>query len=157
RPGIDILLLKMHTESGLIGIGETQAWLRQGSRDTLRSLVSIIQEQFAPRVVGRSVFDHASILAELRDAVWSTNYALAPVSDAMLDLQGKILEVPAYQLLGGKARDSVCAGITLGISQDEQALLDDVEKWIGAGFTSFTVKVGNDPDRDAYVVEKVVE
>src|SRR5690606_9480051 len=101
--------------------------------------------------------NHASILAELREAVWGTNYALAPVSDAMLDLQGKIFDVPAYQLLGGKARDSVCAGITLGISKDEQALLDDVAKWIEDGFTSFTVKVGNDPDRDASVVEKVVD
>ncbi|PLC53278.1 hypothetical protein CR155_13425 [Pollutimonas nitritireducens] len=157
RPGIDVLVLKMHTTSGLVGIGETQAWLRQGSRDTLRSLISIIQEQFAPRLIGKNVFNHASILGELRDCVWSSNYALAPISDALLDLQGKVLGIPAYQLLGGKARDSVCAGITLGISEDEEALLDDVRNWIEKGFTSFTIKVGNDPDRDAGVVEKVVD
>lgn len=156
RPGIDVLVLKMHTESGLVGIGETQAWLRQGSRDTLRSLISIIEEQFVPRLVGKNVFNHASILKELREAVWGTNYALAPVSDAILDLQGKILGVPAYQLLGGRSRESVCAGITLGISQDENALLEDVAQWLEQGFTSFTVKVGNDPERDANVVEKVV-
>ncbi|MEB2399840.1 MAG: mandelate racemase/muconate lactonizing enzyme family protein [Alcaligenaceae bacterium] len=157
RPGIDILVLKMHTESGLVGIGETQAWLRQGSRDTLRSLISVIQEQFSPRLIGKNVFNHARLLAELRESVWGSNYAQAPVADAMLDLQGKILGVPAYQLLGGKSRDSVCAGITLGISQDVEALLDDVRKWLEQGFTSFTIKVGNDPDRDAGVVEKVVE
>ena len=156
RPGIDILALKLHTESGLVGIGETQAWLRQGSRDTLRSLISIIQEQFAPRLIGKNVFNHASILSELRESVWGVNYALAPVSDALLDLQGKILGVPAYQLLGGRARDSVCAGITLGISKSDEALLDSIRDGIEKGFTSFTVKIGNDPDRDAAVVEKVV-
>jgi len=157
RPGIDILVVKVHTESGFVGIGETQAWLRQGSRDTLKSLMSIIQEQFMPRLIGKNVFAHAAIINELRESVWGSNYAIAPIADALLDLQGKILSVPAYQLLGGRAKDSVCAGITLGISNDHEAVLEDVRSWIEKGFSSFTVKVGNDPDQDARIVKKVVE
>jgi len=157
RPGIDILAIKVHTESGHVGIGETQAWLRQGSRDTLKSLISIIQDQFMPRLIGKSVFSNASIINELRESVWGSNYAIAPISDALLDLQGKILSVPAYQLLGGRARDFVSAGITLGISTDQEAVLEDVRTWIEKGFTSFTVKVGNDPEQDARIVQKVVE
>lgn len=157
RPGIDVLVVKVHTESGLVGIGETQAWLRQGSRDTLKSLMSIIQEQFMPRLIGKNVFSHASVINELRESVWGSNYAIAPIADAMLDLQGKILSLPAYQLLGGRSKESVCAGITLGISTDHEAVLEDVRSWIAKGFSSFTVKVGNDPDQDARIVQKVVE
>lgn len=155
RPGIDVMVVQLHTDSGEVGIGETHAWMRQGSRETLKSLHSIIADHFAPRVVGRSALEASAILAELRDAVWNTNYAVAPIADALLDLQGKILGVPAYQLLGGRAKKSVAAGITLGIIPDNEALIAEVEQRVAEGFTSFTVKVGNDPERDAQAVERL--
>jgi len=153
RQGISIMLVKLHTEGGFTGVGETQAWMRQGSRESLKSLESVIGEHFAPRMIGRSAFDSAAIIADLKEAVWNTNYALASVSDAMLDLQGKILGVPAYQLLGGRAKTSVAAGITLGIMPDNAALIAEVEQRLAEGYSSFTVKVGNDPERDARAVE----
>lgn len=153
RPGIDVMVVRLHTDSGEVGIGETHAWMRQGSRETLKSLESVIADHFAPRIVGKSAFDASAILAQLREAVWNTNYALAPISDALLDLQGKLLGVPAYQLLGGRAKASVAAGITLGIMPDHGALVAEVEGRVAEGYTSFTVKVGNDPERDAQAVE----
>lgn len=155
RPGIDVMIVKIHTDSGQVGIGETHAWMRQGSRETLKSLESVINDHFAPRVVGRSAFDASAILAQLKETVWNTNYALAPISDALLDVQGKILGVPAYQILGGRAKNSVAAGITLGIMPDHGALLAEVEQRVAEGYTSFTVKVGNDPERDAQAVERL--
>jgi muconate cycloisomerase len=153
RQGIDVMIVKLHTDSGLVGIGETQAWMRQGSRETLKSLDSVIADHYAPRLLGKSAFDHSAIIANLKETVWNTNYALAPVADALLDLQGKILGVPAYQILGGRAKRSVAAGITLGIMPDHAALVAEVEQRVADGFTSFTVKVGNDPERDARAVE----
>lgn len=153
RPGIDVMVVRLHTESGEVGIGETHAWMRQGSRETLKSLESVIADHFAPRIVGRSAFESSAILAQLRETVWNTNYAIAPIADALLDLQGKLLGVPAYQLLGGRAKKSVAAGITLGIIPDHKALVAEVEQRVAEGFTSFTVKVGNDPERDAQAVE----
>lgn len=155
RPGIDVMIVKIHTDSGQVGIGETHAWMRQGSRETLKSLESVINDHFAPRVVGRSAFDASAILDQLKETVWNTNYALAPISDALLDVQGKILGVPAYQILGGRAKKSVAAGITLGIMPDHGALLAEVEQRVAEGYTSFTVKVGNDPERDAQAVERL--
>lgn len=155
RQGIHVLIVKIHTEGGFTGIGESQAWMRQGSRETLKSLDSIITDHFAPRLIGKCAFDHASLLADLKDTVWNTNYALAPISDALLDLQGKILGVPAYQLLGGRSKASVAAGITLGIVPDHGALIAEVEQRVAEGYGSFTVKVGNDPERDAQAVERL--
>ncbi len=100
RPGIDVMVVRLHTESGEVGIRETHAWMRQGSRETLKSLESVIADHFAPRIVGRSAFESSAILAQLRETVWNTNYAIAPIADALLDLQGKLLGVPAYQLVG---------------------------------------------------------
>lgn len=155
RPGIDVMVVKVHTQSGEVGIGETHAWMRQGSRETLASLRSVITDHFTPRLVGRSVFDSAAIIAQLREAVWNTSYAVAPVSDALLDLQGKLLGLPAYQVLGGRAKKSVAAGITLGIIPDHNELIAEVERRVAEGYSSFTVKVGNDPERDAQAVERL--
>ncbi|MBN9427337.1 MAG: hypothetical protein J0H09_12600 [Burkholderiales bacterium] len=157
RLGIDILIVRLHSRSGLVGIGETQAWLRQGSRETLASLNSIIHGHFAARVIGRSAFDAAAILSDLEEAVWHSNYAIAPIADAMLDLQGKILGVPAYELLGGRARESVAVGITLGIKKDLGALVAEARSRFEEGFTSFTVKVGEDLVRDAEAVRALCE
>ncbi|WP_151447637.1 mandelate racemase/muconate lactonizing enzyme family protein [Lacisediminimonas profundi] len=153
RQGINVMILKIHTESGLVGIGETHAWMRQGSRETFKSIESIIVDHYSPRLIGRSIFDHQAIIADLKEAVWNTNYPMAAVADAMLDLQGKILGVPAYQILGGRAKTAVAAGITLGIMPDNTALLSEVEQRVAEGYSSFTVKVGNDPERDAKAVE----
>ena len=35
RPAVDVLLVRLHTNQGIVGIGETQAWRRQGSSETL--------------------------------------------------------------------------------------------------------------------------
>lgn len=157
RHGINVMLVRLHTDGGFIGIGETHAWMRQGSRESLKSLESVISEFYAPRLINKSAFDSAAIIADLKETVWNTNYALAPVSDALLDLQGKILGVPAYQLLGGRSKVSVAAGITLGIMPDNAALIAEVQQRVEEGYSSFTVKVGNDPERDARAVEALAE
>lgn len=35
REMLDVLIVRIHTDDGLIGVGETQAWRRQGSAETL--------------------------------------------------------------------------------------------------------------------------
>lgn len=152
REGVDVMLVRLHTDQGVVGIGETQAWMRYGSRETLASLHAIIHDHFSPRVVGRSPFDIAAILHELEGAVWHSNYAQAPIADALFDLQGKLLGVPVYQLLGGKCRDRLAGCATLGIKPSAQETIEEGQKWYEQGFRSFTIKVGNDPMKDVKTV-----
>jgi len=147
-----VMLVRLHTSEGVCGIGETQAWMRQGSCETIASLHAVINDHFAPRLVGRSPFDIAAIMADLDRSVWHSNYAQAAISDALLDLQGKLLGVPVYQLLGGKCRDRLAGCATLGIRTDPQETIDEGEAWYENGYRSFTIKVGNDPANDANTV-----
>jgi len=39
RNHLDCLVIKIHTDDGIFGIGETQAWRRQGSAEILPNLV----------------------------------------------------------------------------------------------------------------------
>ena len=39
RPHVEVLLVRLYTDEGIFGIGETQAWRRLGSSETLPKLV----------------------------------------------------------------------------------------------------------------------
>lgn len=157
RSGVESMLVRLHTSCGVTGIGETQAWQRQGSSETIGSLKAVLEDHFFPRIVGRSPFDIARIMTDLDAAVWHSNYAQAPISDALLDIQGKLLGVPIYKLLGGRCRDKVGAGATIGIKQDISETIEEAQAFYDDGYRSFTVKVGNNPPHDAKAVEAVAE
>src|SRR5262245_48779357 len=93
RPFIDTLIVKVHTDVGVFGVGETQAWRRQGSAETLAGLVNVIKNHFEPQLVGRSPFDIAAILHGLDSTMYGTLYAQSAVGDALYDIVGKLLDV----------------------------------------------------------------
>ena len=65
RPIMETLLVKVATDAGVVGIGETHAWRRQGSAEMLPGLVNIIKRYFEPLLLGRSPFDIAAIMHDL--------------------------------------------------------------------------------------------
>lgn len=157
RPIGENMLVLLHTDLGLIGIGETQAWRRQGSVETLASLKCAIDDHLAPRVVGQSPFQLAAIVAAMDAALYPALYAKAGIIDALYDLQGKLLDVPVYALLGGKFRDVVGACAVLPIKPSLEETLEVADAFNRRGFRSFTVKVGVDPEAEVTLVRAVRE
>jgi L-alanine-DL-glutamate epimerase-like enolase superfamily enzyme len=98
-----IVVLRMHTDAGLIGLGEAPKGV---SEVAIRNL--------APAFEGRELTSFN--LQDLpMDWLWSANGgAYLAYETALLDLTGKALDVPVYRLLGGKYRDLVpvsrCSG-----------------------------------------------
>ncbi len=148
RPSVDVMIVRLHTNEGVTGIGETQAWRRQGSSETLASLSSAINDHFAPLIVGQSPFSIASIMPTLEDAIYHSLYAQAAISDALYDLQGKLLDVPVHALLGGKCRDTVGACAIITIKPTTEETLEGAAKYYENGYRSFTVKIGMDAKAD---------
>jgi L-alanine-DL-glutamate epimerase-like enolase superfamily enzyme len=155
RPISEAVIVRIHTTEGVVGIGETQAWRRQGSVETLKSLKCAIDDHLAPRMVGRSPFDMAAIMADLDEALYSSLYAKAAISDALYDLQGKLLDVPVYVLLGGKCRDRVGACAVLMIKDQIEETLKNAQTFHERGFRSFTIKIGVDPKGDLINVREL--
>jgi muconate cycloisomerase len=155
RPVGENLLVRLHTNEGVSGIGETQAWRRQGSCETLASLKCAIEEHLAPRAVGRSPFDIASIMYAMDEALFPSLYAKAAIADALYDLQGKLLGVPVYVLLGGKCRDTVGACAVLPIKDSLDETLEGADQFHRRGFRSFTVKVGVNAEAEVKLVAAV--
>jgi L-alanine-DL-glutamate epimerase-like enolase superfamily enzyme len=157
RDVIEIVIVRLHSDAGVVGIGETQAWRRQGNAETLPSLVTVIRDHFAPLIVGRSPLAIASILEALDQAIYHSLYAQAAVSDALYDLQGKLLGLPVHALLGGKCREAVAAGAILFIKPTLEETLEGAREAYARGFRSFNMKVGVDPQVDVRNVAAVRE
>lgn len=157
RPFVEVLIVRLHTDESVVGIGETQAWRRQGSSETLASLTRVIEDHFTPHIVRQSPFAAASIMKALDQAIYHSYYAQAPISDALFDLQGKILGVPVYTLLGGKCRDTVGGCAVLFIKPTPEETLEGAADFHRRGFRSFTVKVGLDLKADIANVRGIRE
>ena len=138
------MLVRLHTDAGVVGVGETQAWRRQGNAETLASLAAVIDDHFAPLIVGQSPFAIGAIMHALDAAIYHSQYAQAPISDALFDLQGKLLGVPVHALLGGKCRDTIPSCAVLYMQPALAETLAGADEVYQRGFRSFAIKVGTD-------------
>lgn len=156
REAVEVLIVRIHTHEGLTGIGETQAWRRQGSFETLRGLRAAISEIFTPLLVDQSPFDVAALMARLSAAADHSLYAQAAVGDALYDLMGKALGMPVYDLLGGKVRDNIRVGLALSIT-DPEGMIAQGQAAYEAGYRHLRIKIGLDPSLDIVNVRRMRE
>jgi muconate cycloisomerase len=148
REMVEVVIVRIHTDEGIVGVGETQAWRRQGSAETLVSLVRTIRDHFEPLLLGRSPFDIAGTLHTLNEAMYNTLYAQAAVGDALHDIVGRALGVPVHALLGGACRERVRIGAVLTLKPSVEATVASAEQVFERGFRHFGVKIGVDPAAD---------
>src|SRR6186997_1251661 len=130
------LFLKVHTDAGIVGLGEPVV---EGRALTVQEAVKEIE----PYLVGkdpRQVVHHWQAIyrhAFYRGGPVLTS-ALSGIDMALWDIKGKALGVPVYELLGGPTRTKV------RVYQHVQTP-DDVKAGLKAGFTAF--KTGPKFDR----------
>ena len=148
RESIDILVVRIRTASGTVGVGETQAWRRQGSSEYLPNLVRLIRELLVPRLLGRSCLDIAALMHGFEAAVYNSLYAQAAVGDALLDAAARVLGVPLCVLLGGQSRSRIPVGFALGISDSPDRLIAKAEEVYALGYRHMRLKMGMNPDED---------
>jgi len=126
-------LVRIETDSGLYGIGE--AYNRAGVLDHLRTLVPLVQGEDPLQV---DYLYNRMLEAQMGHGSWagSLSGAIAGIESALWDLAGKILNVPAYVLLGGKYRDKLLVYHDTGSPRtpDPQAWVAEAEKSLDHGF-----------------------
>jgi len=151
RQSLEVVIVRLQTDEGVFGLGETQAWLRQGSNETLAGLLDVLHHQLVPLLVGRSVFDIAWIAELFDQAIYGRLSAKAALLDAIYDAQGRLLNVPVWQLLGGRARQSIETGAVLTISEPER-VMTEAHSFYQQGYRHFSVKAGKDITRDIHTL-----
>jgi len=134
------LLVEIVTDDGLSGWGEAY-----GPVPVCRA---VIDELYAPRLVGRDPLAHAALCHELGHGA-HTDWAIASLSAidvALWDLKGKALGLPIYALLGGPFRTEVRAYATglfhRRVADQARALADEAAGYAAEGFRAMKLKVG---------------
>jgi muconate cycloisomerase len=138
------VLVRVTDEAGRVGLGEasvTAVW----SGETQAGVIALIRDYLAPLLVGADPFDTEWQLRRLDRAAFANSFAKAALEMALLDLQGRILGVPLYKLLGG--RDSMTAehGIRLKFvvgAVEPDLAAERAAVMVQAGWRAIKVKVG---------------
>ncbi|MDB5278143.1 MAG: galactonate dehydratase [Ferruginibacter sp.] len=127
------LFLKIETDEGITGWGEP---IIEGKAATVKSAV----EELMQNLVGKDpmhIEDH-----------WNTMYrggfyrggpilmsAISGIDQALWDIKGKFFNAPIYQLMGGKARDSIKVYSWIGGDRPAD-VANEAAKAVANGFTA---------------------
>ena len=149
------LLLKIHTDADLTGLGEvscTPMW----SGEDQTTAAHFIKNFLAPLLVGEDPTEVERLTIKLRTGVAGNPFTKAGLEMALWDILGKSVGLPLYRLLGGPVRDFVPTKFSVsGLEPDKAA---DIAAWaVEQGFRTMKVKVGVEPEQDVARVRAVRE
>ncbi len=150
-PERNSLLVKISTDSGLIGWGEG------GQYGPPEPVKSCIDDVLAPKLIGKNPLSPVvlteQLYAQTRDFGQRGSYieAISALDIAMWDLAGKHFNVPVKTLLGGAYRDRIAAYATGGYYPikdfeqnifDMEALAEEARGYLEKGFKTVKIKIG---------------
>ncbi|MBI1748154.1 MAG: o-succinylbenzoate synthase [Acidobacteria bacterium] len=148
-----IVLTRVFSE-GFIGFGEaTAAADPYYSYETADTAWHIIKDFIAPELFKRPV-EQAAAVAERLARIRGHNMAKAAVEIALWDLEARMKGLPLYQWLGGVRREIPC-GVSIGIQDSVEQLLDKIRTEIDAGYRRIKIKIK--PGWDVEVIRRVRE
>jgi mannonate dehydratase len=139
-PGRNFVTLKITTEDGLYGLGDATLNGRE------LAVVAYLEEHVIPLLIGRDARRIEDTWQYLyKGAYWRrgpvTMTAIGAVDCALWDVMGKALDVPVYQLLGGRSRDDVMVyGHANGADIDDTVRA--VKHYVDLGYKAVRVQSG---------------
>jgi L-alanine-DL-glutamate epimerase-like enolase superfamily enzyme len=134
-------VLELEDDEGHVGTGFFHAVSTR--LPSLAELEGHFEREVADDLIGVSPFAWTNRVKRPRGGNIKSSIFAPSIEQAMWDLQGQILKMPLYKLLGG-TRDRVPAyasGLEFHLSEDEVCAFYAMAR--AAGFTAFKVKVGH--------------
>ena len=149
----DHVIVKVHADNGMHGLGEVEAYpsFERLGVETQAGIVAVLRDNLAPLLIGANPFDLTAIWKKMDDAMVGYWRVKAAIDNALYDLVGKHLGVPAYDLLGGRVRDRyVVEGVGYGISIDAPGTVARIAKdAVERGYRQLELKAGDEhPEQD---------
>ncbi|MDR7428112.1 MAG: enolase C-terminal domain-like protein [Armatimonadota bacterium] len=154
------VVVRLRTDEGLEGWGETQCLPDWGGAygryygETPQTVRHLLCDLLLPVLREGDPFQISALHTAMDQAIKGHPYAKAAVDIALHDLKGRALGVPVYDLLGGRVREWVPVGHSLGLMEVEQAAAEAAQA-VREGIRHIKVKGGPDPRRDVAAVAAV--
>ncbi len=147
-----ILVVKAFDRHGMAGYGECVA--PEGpffNHETIDTAWLMTTKYIAPLLEAARIRCAAQIrcaLAPIRE----NRMAKAGIEAAIWDLEAKIAQQPLWRYIGGTRAEIAC-GVSIGLQDSTEALLEKVSREIEAGYQRIKIKIK--PGKDALPVEAV--
>lgn len=154
---LDVLIVKIHTDEGLTGIGEvtSQSYVCKACFDAPRSAAR--RHGLTSILVGEDPRDVEGLWEKM---YYETNrygrrgagiHAMSGADIALWDLKGKIEGKPVSELLGGRVRDDVRAYASVLFADTPEETAEMAKEYVAMGLTAVKFgwgPIGPDPDVD---------
>ncbi len=148
-----ILLVTIHAD-GLEGWGECVAGeAPYYSEEYIEDAWDVTVRYLAPALLGKTLQSGSEVpalLARIREH----RMAKAALENAVWDAEAQGKNTPLWQLLGGTQSEVAC-GVSIGIQDSHEDLLQKIETELAAGYQRIKIKVK--PGWDVQVLEKIRE
>jgi L-alanine-DL-glutamate epimerase-like enolase superfamily enzyme len=169
------LLVRIHTDEGIVGVGEASCTPRWSGEDQVTA-AHFVNTYFAPLLMGETLTldEIERVSAKFMAAVAGNYFTKSSVEMALWDIVGKSLGKPVWEIAGSRgqgaggknSRSSLLAPRSplfsvptkWSVSGVEPAKAAEIAKWaVAQGFSKMKVKVGIDPGEDVARVRAVRE
>jgi L-Ala-D/L-Glu epimerase len=138
----DHVLVRVHTDDGVVGVAEAPPRpFTYGETQT--GIVAVIEQIFAPQLVGLTVTERELVGARLARTVANPT-AKSAVDMAIWDALGRTLELPVSSMLGG-FNDRMRVSHMLGFDEPATMVAEAERMRERYGIRTFKVKVGRRP------------
>ncbi len=147
---LESIILKLETEDGFIGYGETAPTfaVTGDSKESIIKALHLIEQN----IVGKSIVEFNELLYIVHGSIEKNFNAKSAVEIALYDIFAQYLKTPLYRLLGGNRRNFK-TGVTISLNDIDIMVQDSIEAQ-NEGFKSLKIKLGDDYRED---IQRVVE
>ena len=145
------IVLKAYSD-GLIGYGEaTPFYGPVYCSETTDSVFGMLRDFILPNVIGQDFSDAQALMDSLK-WIRGNQFAKSAIEIAFHDLLSQMKDVPLHVHLGGTQAE-VPVGVSIGIQDTLEALLDEIERFHKEGYERIKIKIK--PGWDVDVVAAV--
>jgi len=118
------------------------------------SIWPLLIDYIAPRIL-KYQFTDASEVNARTEHIRGHNMTRGGVEAAIWDLQARLANVPLWKAIGAGARHEISCGVSIGIQDSVEQLLEKIETELAAGYQRIKMKIK--PGWDVDVIRQVRE
>ncbi|ARK23914.1 o-succinylbenzoate synthase [Sporosarcina sp. P37] len=150
----DFLLATVEDLDGHEGWGESVAFTAPWySEETTETTIHMLRDFLIPAILGKTI-GHPDEVSSYFASVRKNNMAKATIEGAVWDLYAKHHQMTLAAALGGK-QERIEVGISIGIEENVEDLLETIKGFIKEGYKRIKVKIK--PGYDVEVIRAIRE
>lgn len=150
----DIIIVEV-VSGGMSGWGEITAGEHPFYNEEWTPAAWMIARDYvAPRLVGREIGSAAEADALSRH-IRGHNMARGGVEAAVWDLQARCNGNPLWKEIGGGARREIPCGVSIGIQDSVEQLIEKIERELAAGYQRIKMKIKPGVGKESWDVDVV--